>query len=138
LLEPDRVDGHLGVREQPDEVVAQDDGVIAAGGTAGEVGGLVKARRRPLGRLARPQQIHHPLTMEPMTGGEGKDLDEGRGAAPRPTSAGRRQTVDGDAEAAEHRDLDRGVFAPLESSVVAMCDLGGWLVMALHEISSGV
>ena len=81
LLEAHRVDRDLGAGEQPHDVVAEHDGVVAAGRPAGEVGGLVQAGRRTLRRLVRPEQVHHLLAVEAVAGGEGEDLDERRGAA---------------------------------------------------------
>ena len=119
MLEADRVDAHLGVREQPDDVVAQHDGIVATGGPPGEVGRLVEAGGGSVRRLVRPEQVHHLLAMEAMTGGEGEDLDERGGTAPRPAPGGGRHAVNGDAKAAEHRDLD-GCGAALFVAILAM------------------
>ena len=70
LLELDRVDGHIGVGEERNDVVAQDDGVVATSGSPGEVGGLVQPRGVAFGRLVGPQQLHHVLTVQAVAGGE--------------------------------------------------------------------
>jgi hypothetical protein len=81
LFELQGVDGDLGPGKQPDDVVAQHDRVVVAGGLAGEVGGLVQARCAALRQLVRPQQVHHLLAVEPVTRRECEDLDQGGAVA---------------------------------------------------------
>ena len=105
LLEPDRVDGHL---EPGKSHTTSLRSTIASRRPAAR-----RASARPCagaGRTRRwfvgPEQVDDVLTMKVVARGEGEHLDEGRGGAPSPTSAGGRHSVHGDAEAAHQRHRD--------------------------------
>ncbi len=105
------VDGHPGVRQQSDELVAEHDAARVDLGRGGRgegparvVGCLVQAWAGLLDEGVRPERVDHLLAVQPVVDGERQQLDQRCGAAAGPGVDRDRDAVDVDRESPEQKD----------------------------------
>ena len=102
----------VATREQPHQLVTQDDGVRVVECAAGVVGRLVQPRRGGVPGQSRPQGVDHLFAVQPPVAGEREELHELCGLPAPPDVRRHGYAVAGHAEAAEklHLDAHRGTL----------------------------
>jgi hypothetical protein len=105
-LERHGVDLDGGVGEQFGGVVPQHDRVGAAGGSTGEVGGLVQLRHGCVDIIVWPHRVEDFFAMHASAGGQGEEFDQRCRMSAGPAAVGHGAVVDGDLEPSEQPDPD--------------------------------